>query len=224
METIQRRSQRRVLKISQNFLWLYTRGRRRPRRGCSRFRTAPSVMTTIDPMALPANLLRLAGETWGGVTRRCSGNKVGVKRHPQRQIIRACLTRDPEAAAVVLEHHFTKAMQRALGLYAVAPARVGRPRQGSSSTPGALARQRPNQGFESPSLRQSALWGHSFPAPDHRSESRSIGAFPPICPNHRRLPIGLFWAFSPLCWATFSDATEPRPFWYGCWKLSNSMG
>ena len=22
---------------------------------------------------------------------------------------------------------------------------------------------------------------------------------------------------------TFSDATEPRPFWYGCWKLDNSM-
>jgi hypothetical protein len=22
---------------------------------------------------------------------------------------------------------------------------------------------------------------------------------------------------------TFSEATEPRPFWYGCWKLDNSM-
>ena len=31
-------------------------------------------------------------------------------------IIRACLARDPDAAAAALEHHFAKAMQRALGL------------------------------------------------------------------------------------------------------------
>ena len=31
-------------------------------------------------------------------------------------IIRACLARDPDAAAAALEQHFAKAMQRALGL------------------------------------------------------------------------------------------------------------
>jgi DNA-binding GntR family transcriptional regulator len=31
-------------------------------------------------------------------------------------IVRACLARDPDAAAAALEHHFAKAMQRALGL------------------------------------------------------------------------------------------------------------
>lgn len=31
-------------------------------------------------------------------------------------IIRACLARDPDAAATALEHHFAKAMQRALGM------------------------------------------------------------------------------------------------------------
>jgi DNA-binding FadR family transcriptional regulator len=41
-------------------------------------------------------------------------------------IIRACLARDPDVAAVVLEHHFTKAMQRALDLQAALLSRVAR--------------------------------------------------------------------------------------------------
>ena len=32
-----------------------------------------------------------------------------------------------------------------------------------------------------------------------------------------------FWAISCLSSAPFSDATEPRPFWYGCEKLDSSM-
>ena len=46
---------------------------------------------------------------------------------------------------------------------------------------------------------------------------------PANCPNHEDGLRGPFWAISCLSSAPFSDATEPRPFWYGCWKLDNSM-
>ena len=38
--------------------------------------------------------------------------------------------------------------------------------------------------------------------------------------EHSRIR-GPFWAVFLLRRATFSDATEPRPFWYGCQKLEN---
>jgi hypothetical protein len=42
-------------------------------------------------------------------------------------------------------------------------------------------------------------------------------------PNHRHWPESPFWAVLRLSPAPLSDTTEPRPFWYGCWKLDNSM-
>jgi hypothetical protein len=48
--------------------------------------------------------------------------------------------------------------------------------------------------------------------------------FPAICPNHENRPGSPIWALFCLSPARFSDATEPRPFWYGCQKLSRSMG
>jgi hypothetical protein len=32
-----------------------------------------------------------------------------------------------------------------------------------------------------------------------------------------------FWAISCLSSAPFSDATEPRPFWYGCQEIEKSI-
>ena len=42
------------------------------------------------------------------------------------------------------------------------------------------------------------------------------------CPNHGDRLEGPLRAVFRLSRPTFSDATEPRPFWYGCWKLDNS--
>jgi hypothetical protein len=72
------------------------------------------------------------------------------------------------------------------------------------------------------SLRQSAHSGHSFPAPQRRPEPRRMRAFAVIHPNHGHRLGGEFWAFSRLCGALFSDATEPRRFWYGCQKIAIS--
>ena len=66
--------------------------------------------------------------------------------------------------------------------------------------------------------------GHSFSAPDQRSETRRMRPFLANCPNHGGRPPGPLRAVFRLSRPTFSDATEPRPFWYGCWKLDNSMG
>jgi hypothetical protein len=65
------------------------------------------------------------------------------------------------------------------------------------------------------SLRQSQQSGHSFSRSRHRREARRTGASPAIYPNQARRPPGLFQAVFRLSLPTFSDATEPRPFWYG---------
>jgi hypothetical protein len=49
-------------------------------------------------------------------------------------------------------------------------------------------------------------------------------AFAAICPNHEDRLEGPFRAVFRLSRPTFSEATELRPFWYGCEKLVNSMG
>jgi hypothetical protein len=74
------------------------------------------------------------------------------------------------------------------------------------------------------SLRQDALSGHSFSALDWRSESRRMRPFLANCPNHQEPSIALLRAVFRLSRPTFSEATEPRPFWYGCRKFDNSMG
>ena len=83
---------------------------------------------------------------------------------------------------------------------------------------------RQHRAFESHPLRQSRQLGHSFSAPDPRSESRRLRPFPANCPNHEGRPGDPFRAVLRLSRPTFSDATEPRPFWYGCRKLDNSTG
>jgi hypothetical protein len=77
--------------------------------------------------------------------------------------------------------------------------------------------------FESPSLRQDAQSGLSFSASRRRPEPRRMRAFPAICPNHGNPSIGPFRAAFCLSQPTFSDATEPRRFWYGCEKLDKSI-
>jgi hypothetical protein len=81
-----------------------------------------------------------------------------------------------------------------------------------------------NQGFESLPLRQDAQSGHSFSEADQRSEPRRMRPFLANCPNHEDRLWDPFWAFFTLSRPTFSDATEPRPIWYGCRKLDTSMG
>ena len=66
--------------------------------------------------------------------------------------------------------------------------------------------------------------GHSFSAPDQRSETRRMRASRPFVRTTSARPLGPFRAVFRLSRPTFSDATEPRPFWYGCWKLDNSTG
>ena len=73
------------------------------------------------------------------------------------------------------------------------------------------------------SLRQSRHQGHSFCAPDQRSEPRRTRPLLANCPNHGDRAEDQLRAVFRLSRPTFSDATEPRPFWYGCWKLDNSM-
>jgi hypothetical protein len=82
----------------------------------------------------------------------------------------------------------------------------------------------PYPDFESPPLRQSRQSGHSFSAAPRGLEARRMRAFAAICPNHRHRPRDRFRAAFRLSRPTFSEATEPRPFWYGCWKLSKSKG
>jgi hypothetical protein len=72
------------------------------------------------------------------------------------------------------------------------------------------------------SLRQSRHSGLSFSAPRRQPEAPGMRAFAAICPNQAWRPTGPFWAVFRLSAAPFSDATEPRPFWYGCWNPSNS--
>jgi hypothetical protein len=66
------------------------------------------------------------------------------------------------------------------------------------------------------SLRQFCQSGHSFSCARRRPERRETRALAAILPNHGPLPgtpiWGRFWSLS----ATFSETTEPRPFWYGC--------
>jgi hypothetical protein len=66
------------------------------------------------------------------------------------------------------------------------------------------------------SLRQEALSGHSFSAPDQRSETRRMWPFLANCPNHEDRLESPLWAVFRLSRPSFSEATEPRPFWYGC--------
>jgi hypothetical protein len=66
------------------------------------------------------------------------------------------------------------------------------------------------------SLRQDALSGHSFSAPDQWSKSRRLRPFLTNCPNHEDRLEGPLRAVFRLSRLTFSEATEPRPFWYGC--------
>jgi hypothetical protein len=73
------------------------------------------------------------------------------------------------------------------------------------------------------SLRQDALSGHSFSAPDQRSESGRLRPFLANCPNHEDRLEGPLRAVFRLSQPTFSEATEPRPFWYGCQNLNSSM-
>ena len=82
----------------------------------------------------------------------------------------------------------------------------------------------PYRVFASPSLRQSRQSRHSFCCARRRLEPRRIRAFLLIYPNHRRQPKGPFRGLFCLSRPSFSEATEPRPFWYGCEKLVNSMG
>ena len=72
------------------------------------------------------------------------------------------------------------------------------------------------QRFESHPLRQSRQSRHSFPCARRRPESHRMRAFPPINPNHGHRPGSPFRTLFGLFPALFSDATEPRPFWYGC--------
>jgi hypothetical protein len=64
--------------------------------------------------------------------------------------------------------------------------------------------------------------GTFFSAPDQRSETRRMRAFAANCPNHERRCRRPFWAVFRLYPPLFSDATEPRPFWYGCQKIAIS--
>src|SRR5687768_10080186 len=74
------------------------------------------------------------------------------------------------------------------------------------------------------SLRQDALSGHSFSAPDPRSETRRLRPSLANCPNHEDWFEGPLRAVFRLSRPTFSEATEPRPFWYGCLKLEVVYG
>jgi hypothetical protein len=76
---------------------------------------------------------------------------------------------------------------------------------------------------QSLSLRQHALSGHSFSVPDQRSETRRMRAFSAIHPNHSDWLTRPFQAVFRVSQRLFSDATEPRSFWYGCWKHAISM-
>jgi hypothetical protein len=62
-----------------------------------------------------------------------------------------------------------------------------------------------------------------FSAPDQWSKPRRMRPFPANCPNRGARPEGPVRAVFRLSGFTFSEATEPRPFWYGCWKFDNSM-
>jgi hypothetical protein len=73
------------------------------------------------------------------------------------------------------------------------------------------------------SLRQSHQSGHSFCCAPRRPEPRRMPASRLIYSNHEDGLRSPFWSISCLSSAPFSDATEPRPFWYGCWKFGNSM-
>ena len=72
------------------------------------------------------------------------------------------------------------------------------------------------QRFESHPLRQSRQSRHSFRRPAGLPEPRRLRAFPPNYPNHEQRPGSPFRAVFCLSPAPFSDATEPRRFWYGC--------
>ncbi len=104
------------------------------------------------------------------------------------------------------------------------PRRLNPFRKSTPTARGCEWRQRPNREFESPSLRQSPHLGHSFPSSRQRPERRRMPAFPLIYPNHGDGLRSPFWAISCLSSPPFSDATEPRPFWYGCEKPARSMG
>ena len=71
--------------------------------------------------------------------------------------------------------------------------------------------------------RRDAQSGHSFSALDQRSETRRMWASPATCPNHAPRPLSPLRAVFRLSRPTFSDAAEPRPFWYGFGNIKNSM-
>jgi hypothetical protein len=65
------------------------------------------------------------------------------------------------------------------------------------------------------SLRQDAQSGHSFSPRSSGPKARRMRPFLGNCPNHGARPEGPLWACFRLSRPTFSDATEPEPFWYG---------
>jgi hypothetical protein len=65
------------------------------------------------------------------------------------------------------------------------------------------------------SLRQSPQSKHSHSTLVSRLESRRMRAFSAIHPNHSDWLTRSFRAVFRVPQRLFSDATEPRPFWYG---------
>jgi hypothetical protein len=86
--------------------------------------------------------------------------------------------------------------------------------------PRLLHRTRHSNPFRSASLATRDIL---FRALGIGRKSRRTPAFPPILPNHGHRPRSPLRAVSRLSPAPFSDTTEARPFWYGCWKLGKLM-
>ena len=63
-----------------------------------------------------------------------------------------------------------------------------------------------------------------FPLPISGRNGAECGPSGSFVRTTRRRRIGPFRALFRLSRRPFSDATEPRPFWYGCQKCVNSMG
>ena len=90
--TMQRRSPRLVLKISQNFLWLYAGGKTLLRAGGARA-SGRQIEDDHRPRHHRLQTCCSSQQDEPEGTRRCCENWAAVKRHPQRQIRQACRPR-----------------------------------------------------------------------------------------------------------------------------------